>query len=89
MDIVQVVSLPNEECSVDSLEMEDINQVSVDDEEDINQVSATVRRRTFDTWEWGILIEEDDYDDNGRGGDIDDEFSVGVAHKYIGKYLYR
>ena len=49
MDIVQVVSLPNEECSVDSLEMEDINQVSVDDEEDINQVSAAVRRRTIDT----------------------------------------
>ena len=38
MDIVQVVSLPNEECSVDSLEMEDINQVS-----------AAVRRRTIDT----------------------------------------
>ena len=36
-----------------------------------------------------FLIEEDDYDDNGRGGDIDDEFSVGVAHKYIGEYLYR
>ena len=28
LDIVQGVSLPNEECSVDSLEMEDINQVS-------------------------------------------------------------
>ena len=28
LDIAQVVSLPNEECSVDSLEMEDINQVN-------------------------------------------------------------
>ena len=34
LDIVQGVSLPNEECSVDSLEMEDINQVSDDDEDD-------------------------------------------------------
>ena len=34
LDIAQGVSLPNEECSVDSLEMEDINQVSGDDEED-------------------------------------------------------
>ena len=38
MDIAQVASLPNEECSVDSLEMEDINQVSGngDDDDDVD-----------------------------------------------------
>ena len=63
LDNVQVVSLPNEECSVDSLEMEDINQVSGGDDDDDGQPDE----EEDDHWLWMNKDEEDDYDDNDRG----------------------
>ena len=58
LDIAQGVSLPNEECSVDSLEMEDINQVSGDDEEDHL---------------YNDDDDDDDYESGGGGGADGDE----------------
>ena len=62
LDIVQGVSLPNEECSVDSLEIEDINQVGDDDDHDYGYNEN----------------EDDDFDDDDRCGDDDDDDEVSV-----------
>ena len=53
LDIAQVVSLPNEECSVDSLEMEDINQVN---QMRMRVAMDTMRMRIMMTMEEVVML---------------------------------